>query len=71
MKNHSFSTELSKLSTVPQAEERYKISRKTLMKHASEIGAVVRFGKSVRINIDKMDAYVDAQLNSDEKGATE
>ena len=68
MKNNSFSAELSKLSTVPQAEERYKISRKTLMKHASDIGAVVRFGKSVRINIEKMDKYVDSQRSNNTKG---
>lgn len=61
MQDNSFSLEISKLATVSQAVERYKISRKTLMKHANKIGAVVRFGRSVRINIDKMDKYVDEQ----------
>jgi len=68
MQKNGFSTELSKLATVPQAVDRYKISRLTLMKYADLSGAVVRFGRSVRINIDKMDAYVDTQLGNDEKG---
>ena len=63
MQNNSFSAEISKLATVPQASDRYKISRKTLMKYAENAGAVVRFGKSVRINIEKMDALVDQQTN--------
>lgn len=61
MQKNNFSTEISKLATVPQAIDRYKISRLTLMKYAEKGGAVVRFGKSVRINIDKMDAFVDQQ----------
>ena len=61
MQKNNFSTELSKLSTVPQAIDRYKISRLTLMKYAEHCDAVVRFGRSVRINIEKMDAYVDSQ----------
>lgn len=61
MQNNGFTNDLSKLSTVPQATERYKISRKSLMKYAEIAGAVVRFGKSVRINIEKMDAFVDQQ----------
>ena len=61
MQKNNFSTDISKLATVPQATDRYKISRLTLMKYAEKCGAVVRFGKSVRINIEKMDAFVDQQ----------
>lgn len=49
---------ITKYSTVPQAMERYKISRKTLMKYADDAGAVIRFGKSVRIDVDKLDSYI-------------
>ena len=63
MKKNSFEDNVSKLSTVPQAIERYKISRKTLMKYAKDLDAVVRFGRSVRINCTKMDAYVDGKAS--------
>lgn len=69
MQKNNFSTELSKLATVPQAVDRYKISRLTLMKYAEKIGAVVRFGRSVRINIGKMDEYVDSQKTGSLKAA--
>ena len=59
MKHNQFSDGISKLATVPQAVDRYKISRLTLMKYADKCGAVVRFGRSVRINIEKMDSFVD------------
>lgn len=59
MQKNNFSTELSKLATVPQAMDRYKISRMTLMKYAKRSGAIVRFGRSVRIDIDKFDSGID------------
>lgn len=65
MQKNNFSTELSKLATVPQAMDRYKISRMTLMKYAEQSGAIVRFGRSVRINIDKFDEGLE---QSDQKG---
>lgn len=65
MQKNNFSTELSKLATVPQAMDRYKVSRMTLMKYAERSGAVVRFGRSVRINIDKFDEGLE---QSDQKG---
>lgn len=59
----NYSDEITKMATVPQAMERYKISRKTLMKYANDLDAVVRFGRSVRINCTKMDAYVDGKAS--------
>ena len=56
MQKNNFTNEITKLATVSQAQERYKISRYSLMKFAEDHGAVVRFGKSVRIDIEKMDA---------------
>ena len=59
MNNNNFSDNLSKLATVKQARERYKVSRLTLMKYAEKYDAVVRFGKSVRIDIEKFDAGIE------------
>ena len=56
MNKHNFSSEITKLATVPQGMERYKVSRNTLMKVATEHNAVVRFGKCVRIDCEKLDA---------------
>lgn len=58
MKKNQFSNKLTKLAMVPQAMERYKISRKTLMQYAGYANAIVRFGKSVRIDITLMDKYI-------------
>jgi len=52
VKSKKFSNEIFKMATVPQAIERYKISRKTLMKYAEQYGALVRFGRSVCIDVD-------------------
>lgn len=61
MNKNNFSSEITKLMTCPQAMERYKISRLTLMTYAKKIGAVVRFGRSVRIDMEKFDAWVNAE----------
>ena len=61
MVKSNYSENITKLATVEQARDRYKISRKTLMKYADICGAIVRFGKSVRINVEKMDAWVDGK----------
>lgn len=60
MKKNQFSNDITvSLATVPQAQQRYKISRKTLMKYAEKYDAIVRFGKSVRIDIAKMDIGIE------------
>lgn len=63
MQKNNFSTELSKLATVPQAVDRYKVSRLTLMKYAEQYDAIVKFGRSVRIDISKFDAGIAAGTN--------
>lgn len=55
LKKNNFSNEITKLATVNQARERYKISRVTLMKYAKEFNAIVRIGRSVRIDCTVMD----------------
>ena len=60
MKKNQFSNDIAvSLATVPQAQQRYKISRKTLMKYAEKYNAIVRFGRSVRIDIAKMDIGIE------------
>lgn len=59
MNRNNFNDNISKLSTIPQAMERYKISRSTLMKYAADNNAIIRFGRSVRIDCEKMDAYIE------------
>ena len=60
MKSMKYSDEITKAATVPQAVERYKVSRKTLMKYAEKYDAVIRFGRSVRIDVEKFDAGIAA-----------
>lgn len=64
MNKSKFSDNVTKLATIKQAQERYKICRGTLVKYAEKNGAIVRFGRSVRIDIEKMDA---ALSNESEK----
>ena len=62
----NYSNEITKMATVPQAIERYKISRRTLMKYAEQYDALVRFGRSVRIDIDKFDAGIASRSATNE-----
>jgi len=62
----NYSDEITKMATIPQAIERYKISRKTLMKYAEQYGALVRFGRSVRINVEKFDSGIDRKAKQDQ-----
>ena len=55
MNKASYSNNISKLATVNQAKERYKLSRNLLMQIAEDNGAVRRIGRAVRIDIPEMD----------------
>lgn len=46
--------------TVPNACKEINVSRNTLMRLASEATAIVRFGKSVRIDMPALFKYIDA-----------
>lgn len=59
MHKSMFSDEIIKLATVPQAIERYKLSRGMLMKIAENEHAIRRFGKSVRIDIQVLDEAIE------------
>lgn len=49
-----------KLVTVNQACERYQFSRNTLMRVADDLGAIKRFGRTVRIDVQAMDKAIEA-----------
>lgn len=55
----NFSDDLTKLATIPQAKNRYKLSRNTLMKIAGDANAIRRFGRSVRIDIEVLDGAIE------------
>ena len=59
MHKSTFSDEIIKLATVPQAMERYKLSRGTLMKIAENENVIRRFGRSVRIDVEMLDRAIE------------
>ncbi len=63
MQKNNFTAEISKLSTVSQAMDRYKLSRLSIMKYADQFDALVRFGRSVRIDVEKFDAGIAANTS--------
>lgn len=58
MRKASYTNNVSKLATVEQAKERYKMSRNLLMQIATDNNAVHRFGRSVRIDVPAMDKAI-------------
>lgn len=58
MNKACYSNNISKLATVNQARERYKLSRNLLIKIAEDNGAVRRIGRAVRIDIPAMDKAI-------------
>ena len=48
-----------KVGTIKDAMARYRYGRATLMKIANECDAVIRIGRTIRINFTKMDEYFD------------
>ena len=64
MNKSQFSDNVTKLATVKQAQERYKICRGALVKYAEQYGAIVRFGRSVRIDIEKMDKALSGETET-------
>lgn len=58
MNKASYSNNVSKLATVEQAKERYKLSRNLLIDVAEKENAVRRFGRAVRIDIQIMDKAI-------------
>ena len=59
MNKAQFSNAITKLCTVQQAVERYKIGRTSLMQLAERENAVRRFGRSVRIDVQMLDKAIE------------
>lgn len=58
MNKPKYSDAVTKLGTIKQATERYKIGRTKLMEIAENEGAVRRIGRAVRIDIPTLDAAI-------------
>ena len=58
MKQPQYSNDLTKLATVKQAVERYKLGKTKLMEVAEDNNAIRRFGRAVRIDIEVMDKAI-------------
>jgi hypothetical protein len=43
--------------TVEMAQKRYNLCRGNTMKLAEDAGALIRFGRACRINVEKCDTY--------------
>ncbi len=52
-----------KTGKLDQACQRYNLGRNYMRQVAEDAGAVIRVGKSLLINFDKVDAYMDAISN--------
>lgn len=49
-----------KSGTLEQAGLRYGFGRNTMRKLAAEAGAIIKWGKCVRVNYTIMDTYIDS-----------
>ena len=49
-----------KVGTLEQAGFRYGFGRNTMRKIAEQAGAIIKIGRSVRVNYTIMDKYMDA-----------
>ena len=62
MKKNSFSDEITKLATIRQAMDRYKMSRYLIMKYSKECGALIKIGSDkrvVRVDVTKFDKWLE------------
>lgn len=59
MKRCDFKDTPTKLLTVAEARERYRLSENSIAKYAKLAGAYFKFGKSARIDMIRLDQYID------------
>ena len=59
MNKAKYSDIVVKLATVPQAMERYKLGRNSIMVLAENNEAIRRFGRSVRIDVEVLDKAIE------------
>lgn len=59
MNKASYTNKIVKLATVPQAMERYKLGRNSIMILAENNEAIRRFGRSVRIDVEVLDKAIE------------
>lgn len=59
MNKAQYSDKEGKLATTKQAVEMYKIGRTKLIEIAKQAGAIRRFGRMIRIDIQKLNEYIE------------
>lgn len=68
MNKAKYSDRVVKLATVPQAMERYKLGRNSIMVLAENNEAIRRFGRSVRIDVEQQDENRGEGISTANKG---
>ena len=58
---------VKKYLSVPDSMIRYSLSRNTINKLADEAGARIHVGRKVLIDVEKLDAYLEAQAEGSEE----
>ena len=58
-KKHYASTNVMKLLTIDEAKERYKVGRGLLTQIAKENNALLKIGRCVRIDAEKLDSALE------------
>lgn len=59
MNKAKYSDSIVKLATVTQAIERYKLGRNSLIRLATDEGAIRHFGRAVRIDVQVLDRAIE------------
>lgn len=59
MNKSSYNTEITRLATLDEARQRYRLGRTKMMEIAKENGAYRKFGKVVRIDTLVMDKAIE------------
>ena len=61
MRKTIFLTDPVKLATIREAQERYRLGRTSVVKLAQEHGAIRRFGRSLRIDVELLDSVLNRE----------
>ena len=59
MNKPNYTASITKYATVKMATERYKLSKASVIKMAKKHHALIRIGRSVRIDIEKLEKALD------------
>lgn len=63
-KSYGMNVEERRLLNVHEAQDRYALGRQSLITWARDCNAIVRFGKAILFDRQKLDAVIDRQTES-------